>query len=66
MADAYEIQYEGKTVGSVRVEKQGLYHCFHCRCTLPDEGMSRIHVVSGDNREDLGICIPAEDRKSVV
>ena len=62
MADAYEIQYEGKTVGSVRMEKQGLYHCFHCRCTLPDEGMYRIHVVSGDNREDLGICIPAEGK----
>ena len=62
MADTYEIQYEGKTAGSVRVEKQGLYHCFHCRCSLPDEGMYRIHVAAGDEREDLGICIPVEGK----
>ena len=62
MADTYEIQYEGKTVGSVRTEKQGLYRCFHCRCSLPDEGMYRIHAVTGDNWEDLGICIPVEGK----
>ena len=60
MADTYEIQYEGKTAGSVRVEKQGLYHCFHCQCAMPDEKMYRIHVVAGDDREDLGICIPVD------
>ena len=62
MADTYEIQYEGSVVGSVRVEKQGLYHCFHCRCALPDEGMYRIHAIAGDDREDLGICIPADGK----
>ena len=62
MADTYEIQYQGKPVGSVRTEKQGLYHCFHCRCSLPDEGMYRIHVCSGDKWEDLGICIPVEGK----
>lgn len=62
MADAYEIQYQGKTVGTVRTQKQGLYHCFHCRCTLPDEGMYRIHAIAGDKWEDLGICIPVEGK----
>ena len=62
MADTYEIQYQGKSVGSVRTHKQGLYHCFHCRCSLPDDGMYRIHVISGDKREDLGICIPVEGK----
>ena len=62
MADAYEIQYQGKTVGAVRAEKQGLYYCFHCRCTMPDDGMYRIHALTGDTREDLGICIPVEGK----
>ena len=62
MADTYEIVYEGKPVGSVRTEKQGLYLCFHCRCALPDGRMYRIHVCSGDKREDLGICIPVEGK----
>ena len=62
MADTYEIQYQGKAVGAVRTEKQGLYHCFHCRCSLPDDGMYRIHAIAGDRREDLGICIPVEGK----
>ena len=62
MADTYEIEYQGKPVGRVRTERQGLYHCFHCRCLLPDDGMYRIHVLGGDKREDLGICIPVEGK----
>lgn len=62
MAETYDICWQNEIVGTVRTEKQGLYHCFYCRCSLPDEGMYRIHVIAGDKREDLGICIPVEGR----
>jgi len=59
MAD-YDIVYENRPVGTARMEKQGLYLLFSCRCRLPDGEMYRIHVKSGENREDLGICIPVD------
>ena len=60
MEDTYEIQYHGEPVGHVRTQKQGLYLCFHCRCTLPDESMYRIHALGEAGREDLGICVPMD------
>ena len=60
MAETYDITHEGAPVGSAQLEKQGLYCCFSCRCRLPDKGMYRIHVICGEPREDLGICIPMD------
>ena len=60
MAQTYEIKYGDMPVGTARIEKQGLYLSFSCRCRLPEEGMYRIHVISGVSREDLGICIPKD------
>lgn len=58
MAETYDITYEGVSVGSADMEKQGLYYAFSCRCRLPEEGLYRIHVTCAENREDLGICVP--------
>ena len=60
MADTYEINFEETKVGTARMEKQGLYYSFSCRCRLPDDGLYRIHVICGGNREDLGICVPMD------
>ena len=60
MAETYEVIYHNESVGTAQLEKQGLYCCFSCRCRLPDKGMYRIHVICGENREDLGICIPMD------
>ena len=60
MAETYDITYEGAPVGAARMEKLGLYYVFSCRCRLPDDGLYRIHVIAGENREDLGICIPLD------
>jgi hypothetical protein len=60
MADTYEILYGQQPVGTARMEKQGLYYCFFCRCHLPEEGMFRIHAVTDETREDLGICVPVD------
>ena len=58
MENTYEIKYEGVPIGTAHLEKQGLYLSFSCRCRLPQEGLYRIHVICGENREDLGICVP--------
>ena len=60
MAETYDIRFDDSLVGKAQVEKQGLYFCFSCRCRMPDEKLYRIHVISGENREDLGICIPLD------
>ena len=60
MAETYEILYADAVVGTAQMEKEGLYYRFCCRCSLPDQGLYRIHVISGDHRENLGICIPVD------
>ena len=58
MADTYDITYDGVTVGTAKIDREGLYYAFSCRCSLPEEGLYRIHVTVADKREDLGICVP--------
>ena len=61
MADTYEILYGQQPVGTVRMEKQGLYYRICCRCKVSGEGMRRIVVTCGNTREDLGICVPTDE-----
>ena len=58
MVGTYEIRRGNETVGTAKVEKQGLYYRICCRCKVSGEGMRRIVVTSGKTREDLGICVP--------
>jgi len=61
MAQIYDITFDGAIVGTAKMERQGLYHAFSCRCRLPDQGLYRIHVLCGEKYEDLGICVPMGD-----
>lgn len=61
MSETYDITYEGAPVGTAKLEKQGLYYKLSCRCPLPGDGLYRVHVVCGQKREDLGICVPMEN-----
>ena len=58
MSETYEITYDAASVGTAQVKKQGLYLLLSCRCSLPDEGLYRIHACYGCDRMDLGICVP--------
>ena len=60
MSDTYDIMFDESPVGKAQMEKQGLYILFSCRCRLPEDGLYRIHVICGENRLDLGICVPME------
>ena len=61
MAELFDITYDGAPVGTAKLEKHGLYYKFCCRCAMPDDGLYRIHILCGNEREDLGICIPMDD-----
>ena len=60
MDEVYEITYAGATIGTARVERQGLYYRFSCRCHLPEEGLYRIHAGTEEAYVDLGICVPVD------
>lgn len=60
MVGTYEIMQGDRPVGQVCVEKQGLYYRFSCRCNLKGEGMRRLTVSCGGEREDLGVLVPLD------
>lgn len=58
MIGSFDIHMGDKTVGKAQVERESLYYRFSCRLSLPGQGMYRLMVRVGENREDLGVCIP--------
>ena len=56
-----KVYYEGSSVGHARIQKEGLFYKFICSCTPPDSSVYRISVDDGENRRDLGICVPQGD-----
>ncbi len=59
MHSVYDLILDSQKIGRAEVEKQGLYYCIDCRCTLPEDDMYRIRV-SGGKTEDLGTCVPMD------
>ncbi len=53
MEGTYDVYFANEAVGRVRVQKQGLYYIFTCRCQLL-EGM--YHLMLGE--EKLGLMVP--------
>lgn len=58
MEGTYEIYLGRDNVGEAKVERQGLYYCFTCRCRLHSEVISRVTVTCGGHTESLGILAP--------
>lgn len=54
----YDVKIGEVTVGKAKVEKQGLYYRFVCRCRLSGDTMHRLEVSCGGKQWDLGICVP--------
>lgn len=54
----YKIYMENVEVGSVRVERQGLYYCVHCSCKQDNSAPYRVFINSECSQRDLGICPP--------
>ena len=60
MVGTYDIKSGDKVLGRVKVERQGLYYLFSCRCSLTGEVMHRLLVRCGGKEEDLGVCVPVD------
>ena len=54
----YSIIWNGHSVGTVEMQKEGMFYRFICYCKLPDEGIYRITVRDDENVYDLGVCVP--------
>lgn len=61
MEGFYPLRFGGTAVGQVRMEKDGLYYRFLCRCRLSGDVICRVMVNWGDQRENLGILVPSGD-----
>ena len=60
MVGTYAVRMGDRSVGTVRVEKQGLYYRFSCRCGLSGEVMHRLWLRCGGKETDLGLCVPMD------
>lgn len=61
MVGTYEIRMGDSVVGTVKVERQGLYYLFSGRCGLSGEVMHRLLMRCGGRETDLGLCVPMGD-----
>lgn len=61
MEKSYGVYFGSKLAGKVQVCRQGLYYQFCCRCSLTGDVICRLHVICGNNRENLGVVVPIED-----
>ena len=54
----YQILMDGKNVGAVDVNREGLYYKFSCLCVPPDDKIYRIFLRDGSGTRNLGVCVP--------
>ena len=60
MVGIYGVFQDGREIGTVRVERQGLYYAFSCRCRIHSREMLRLWMHRGRRELDLGLCVPME------
>ena len=61
MVGDYAVFFGNQQAGKVRVQRQGLYYSFHCRCRLTGDVVCRLYVSCGGRQENLGVVIPEGD-----
>lgn len=58
---SYQVQFGNRTVGTVNVQRQGLYYRFFCTCSLSGDVVCRLRVTCENSHLDLGILVPVKD-----
>ena len=61
LVGTYEVCLGNKQVGKVTVQQSGLYYEIFCHCRLSEGILYRLHVLSGEKYENLGILVPEGD-----
>ena len=56
----YDVFQDGKAVGTVEANREGLYIRFSCRCQPSDRDMIRLWMICGEQEIDLGLCVPMD------
>lgn len=51
----------GQVCSSLKVEREGLYYHFSCRCELPKGQMRRVYAINGLQIVPLGLLMPDGD-----
>lgn len=60
MVERYDVSLDGTTVGSCRIEREGLYYRIVCRCNLVLTEKYYIWFSGNGFEYNLGLCIPTE------
>lgn len=55
----YPVKLGTEQVGKVRLDRQGLYCRFFCRCDLKGDTIYRLVMIQGEKQVNLGILVPA-------
>lgn len=53
-----DVLFDGEKVGTIEVNKKGLYYHFICKCRFAEQGKYRIVVSCGNKSVSLGLCVP--------
>ena len=62
MHQEYGVTYQGNTVGSVTVSREGLYYIFNCRVILPGSDIYKLILCKESEYIELGVLIPVSNR----
>lgn len=60
MVGTYDVFQGERAVGTIRVERLGLYYHFSCRCRPEGKQLLRLWMRRGRQETDLGLCVPVE------
>lgn len=55
---SYDIFLGQDVMGSVNIEREGLYYHFRCSCQLPSASIYYVILQNGNKEFNLGVCIP--------
>ena len=55
-----DILLADKPIGTAKIKKEGLYYNFRCKCRLSGQVICRLVAYCGENRQNLGICVPMD------
>ena len=61
MDGTWNVNFEGRIVGTCRIWREGLYARFSCRCNRVAEDICRLFLCCGEVTVDLGILVPVEN-----
>ena len=61
MENNYSVHLENRQIGTVSLQKKGLYYVLSCKCKLAGDKVYRLHMQCGDHISKIGIPVPDGD-----